>query len=309
MGITEAKQAIKRTNHTLRPKKRRTTPFEELSLTRQKEVTNQQRRARLIEQGLTPEQAKVRMRQETRAATAEARLAAAHGNGPRLTAWTAPQDASQRAHQFQRRGAEARPAGIRPVPGPRGAFRPTRKNKIRAPAGAHLNDDMLSAFTVNAHQCAYKGCGNPATTTPTFCTHGDPRCAEHKDIACRGPHGWIACSCMVTKTGSTHNSGGNARPHRRKRRRRMRNTCYEVDIGDTVVMQDANDGEVRGTVAHVIWNGEGDGESPMPSKSKVVTGSSGQRAWGPNGQLCMSMMRDRGQQRGSGTMKTKRVLS
>lgn len=253
-GITQAKQEVRQRSWEKQPQKKRRArtppPIESLPLHKQRPARRQRRRAQLVNEGMPLEQVKAMMRREfPRESSTVAKLR--QYTGPRITPHLTQVAGVPVAAQFKHK-VEPKPQGIRPV----------KRARIRLKHVAE-ETDMLEAYrdTTQVGKCSFRGCGALATTQGMFCKRGDPRCTEHAEIACRGPHGRIECDCQVTVRGESATA-----------QRAPSGGCYAVDIGDTVVMRDAEEGTLTGEVTSMLWSGTGGWREPDAMEVREPTG-------------------------------------
>ena len=133
-----------------------------------------------------------------------------------------------------------------------------------------LSKDELEAYRLARQngKCAFGACGNPATTGAELCINEvkDPRCEEHKYFLCRGTKGTRECRCAINAEMEDIRESGKANRRRNPTSRQTgeerkdkakQHRSYTVDIGDTVQLEDCDEGIIQGVVRHMVWINHG----------------------------------------------------
>ena len=273
-GIKERKTEIRTKHITFSTNKRERRgrpekPDEELSPGYRKVKHNKQLLQVLRQQGYTTAEARQEIRiKNKQEATQE--VADTHYRNISIQRWTG-QTTKQGFHPKPKAKNSIKPPGITER---KYVHSLGRKHKIpkrlKLLDKVQLSKDEMEAYRLARQngKCAFGACGNPATTVAELCINEDkdPRCEEHKYFLCRGTKGTRECRCAINAEMADIRESGTANRRRNPTSRQTgeerkdkakQHRSYTVDIGDTVQLEDCDEGIIQGVVRHMVWINHG----------------------------------------------------
>ena len=290
-GIKESKKEIRMKHWQVSTQKRERRgrpekPEEELSPGYRRLKQNKQLMWDLRQQGYTTAEARQTIRLRNRHAITKA-VADTHYQNTTIQQWTQA-ETKQTFKPHMNQEHNIRPSGITERKYIHSRGKPTKiPKRLKLLDKIALNDDQLEAFRTARQdgKCAFGACGNPATTVSALCTcdNKDPRCEEHKYFLCRGKRGTMECRCAINaemveirepKTGIRRRNPTGEQNKTDHEQKPKKHRSYTVDIGDTVQLEDYEEGIKQGTVKHMVWIKHGGFRVPdaMEIEWKTETG-------------------------------------